>query len=399
MPLEKITDNVYSVGAQHFDRELFDALMPLHYGTTYNSYFIQGTKANALIDPVEPEKIADLLKNLEDLQVKKIDYIINLHTEQDHSGGTPFMLQRWPDAQLVGTAKVAELAELHLHLPKEKYMLVKDNDKLELGGKTLVFRSIPFAHWPDNTTAFLEEDNIIFTSDLFGSHLACGSMYNDDVKLQIRAARDYFAEIMMPFSTQCAKYTKWVKELNPSIIAAAHGPLWRNPSDILDKYEEWTGDKRQRETVIGYVSMHSSTQEMIQRLILRLKDRNMPYTLYNLAAHRDSMSVAVGEMAGDLVEAGGLILAAPTVLVNPHPACLYAAAVVNTLKPKIKVAGFMSSYAWASKAEQFLTTGLSAIKAETLPVLMVKGAPTEKDFERVDEFANAFVDKMDELCK
>lgn len=146
MPLEKITDNVYSVGAQHFDRELFDALMPLHYGTTYNSYFIQGTKANALIDPVEPEKIADLLKNLEDLQVKKIDYIINLHTEQDHSGGTPFMLQRWPDAQLVGTAKVAELAELHLHLPKEKYMLVKDNDKLELGGKTLVFRSIPFAH-------------------------------------------------------------------------------------------------------------------------------------------------------------------------------------------------------------------------------------------------------------
>lgn len=399
MPLEKIIDRVYSVGAQHPDRELFDAFMPLHYGTTYNSYYIQGSAATALIDPVDPEKLSQLLHALNELKVEKVDYIINLHTEQDHSGGTVYLLDRWPDAKLVGSVKVAELAASHLHIDPSSYQIVKDGDELSLGDKTLVFKTVPFAHWPDNTTAYLKEDRILFSSDLFGNHLACGTLFNQDLERQKEAARAYYAEIMMPFRTQCKKYAEYFRALDPVMIAPAHGPLWQNPADILDLYDQWAGDYYDRQVVIGYVSMHESTWEMVQRLVLRLNQMGIPYSLHNLGAHRDSMSVEVGMMAAELVTAPIFVLASPTVLTNPHPAAMYASVVVDILKPKVKYFGFMGSYGWATKAPKTIeavTPNLT--KVERLEPLMVKGSPTVEDYAQIDAYAELLAAKLDEVC-
>lgn len=397
MPLEKIVDRVYSVGAQHADRQLFDAFMPLHSGTTYNSYYVEGSEKNALIDPVEPEKLSQLLHALEELGVKKLDYIINLHTEQDHSGGTAVLMDRYPGVQLVGTAKVAELASTHLRLSKDLYQIVKDGEELSLGDRTLCFKSIPFAHWPDNTMVHLKEEKILFSSDLFGSHLASGSIWNRNTAKQLREAKAYYSEIMMPFRLQCKKYTAWTKALDLKYIAPSHGPLWKNPEDILEAYSDWTLDMpKSGKVVIAYVSMHESTAEMVQEMVLELNRLDMPYSLHNLGANPSSLSFAVGEMAADLVDSSALIFASPTVLTNPHPACQYAGVVADTLKPRLRYLGFMGSYGWATKAAERMKAITPQLKGEWLDPLMVEGYPTEEDKERIRVYTRDLVQRIQE---
>ena len=243
MSVLAICDNVFEVGAAHPDRELFDCLMPTPHGTTYNSYLIIGRDKTALIDAVDPEKVGILLRNLEDAGVDRIDYLISLHTEQDHAGGNEAVLRRYPMAQIIVNAKVRELSLTHLHQPDEKMTVVSETDRLELGGKTLRFMMIPFAHWPDNYMAYLEEDNILFSSDLFGSHYSTPKAFSTSSAEQRLAAKTYYAEIMMPFRAQIAKYTARVRELKPRLIAPAHGPVWYDPEMILSRYEKWTGEE------------------------------------------------------------------------------------------------------------------------------------------------------------
>ena len=57
----KIKDDVYSLRANDWDRKLFDELVPLPDGTSYNSYLIKGGDKTALIDTVYPPKTAEFI--------------------------------------------------------------------------------------------------------------------------------------------------------------------------------------------------------------------------------------------------------------------------------------------------------------------------------------------------
>lgn len=401
MAVQTVCHNVLEVGASHPEREMFDAFMPIPMGTTYNSYLIIGEKANCLIDPVDPEKLHVLLDNLDQAGVENLDYIVCLHTEQDHSGTLPDLLKLWPDVKVVASKKVQELLNTHVHVPPERITVVKDDDRLELGGKTLRFHSIPFAHWPDNTMAYLEEDGILFSSDLFGSHYAAQEIFSTDSNDQRMAARQYYAEIMMPFRKQVAKHVAWVRELNPRHIAPAHGPIWYDPAKILQMYESWTSDEVRKKVVIGYVSMHGSVAAMVEKYALRLAQHGISVVTRNIAAHPDSLTVEVGHIAADAVDAAGLVIASPTVVVGPHPSALYLAAVTNVLKPKTRYAQFLGSYGWASQAPQTIASALSNFKGELLEPVNIKGLPTDEEMEAVLAAADTMADRIlnDSLVK
>ena len=219
----KITDRIWEVGAAHPDLAYFDCLMPTPFGTTYNAYLIKGDDKTCLIDTVEPEYASVLLDNLAELGVERLDYLICLHTEQDHSGSYNDVRRRYPDVQILGNAKTCELMVAHHTLSEDEIGLIKPDDRLELGGATLRFIMTPFAHWPDNYMAYLEEEEILFSTDLFGSHYAADDPANPDETTQINEAKTYYAEIMMPFRPQLAKYTASVRALAPRMIAPAHG--------------------------------------------------------------------------------------------------------------------------------------------------------------------------------
>ena len=393
-----IGENIFYIGAQHPERQLFDCLMPTPLGTTYNSYLLVGEEKAALIDTVDPEFTSFLTESLEEQDVRKIDYVVILHTEQDHSGSIHALLRRFPGAQLVATDKVAGLMSLHLGIPAESFLIKDEGEILDLGGKRLRFHKIPFAHWPDNTMAYEEESGILFSNDLFGSHFASGKVFSTNGHEVTDAAKAYFAEIMMPFTPQVKKYTEMVTALNPHMIAPSHGPIWNEPSVILKKYQKWTGDRVSKAVVIPYVSMHGSTHAMVERLALRLAAKGVSVICRDLGATSEALSLETGHAAFDLVNAAAVVFASPTVLGGLHPAAAYCATVINALKPKTRFVGYIGSWAWGSKAEEGLFAATAGLKkAQRLTTVMCKGHPTQEDFDKLDLLADELTEKISEL--
>ncbi len=389
MTVLPIGKNIFEVGADHADRQLFDALMPTPHGTTYNAYLIIGRDKTALIDAVDPLKTRVLLKNLDEAGVERIDYLISLHTEQDHSGANEAVLRRFPMAQVVANKTVRDLMETHLHFDPSRVLVMDEGDQLDLGDKKLTFHMIPFAHWPDNTMVWIEEDRILFSSDLFGSHYSTEKAFATSSTEQRLAAKAYYAEIMMPFRKQVAKHTAKARQLKPRLIAPAHGPVWYHPEMILGRYEKWTGDGVKKLVTLPYISMHNSTRTMVERLIIKLSAQGLSIICRDLGSTPESLSLETGHFIMDLVDAAAMILATPTVLGGPHPNMAYAAMVANAVRPKTQYMAFVGSYGWGTQVEQVMTQLTPNIKAERLDTVLAKGLPNEADIERLDALAEA----------
>lgn len=395
MAVQTINEGIYCIDVQHPDREMFDCLMPTEHGTTYNSYIIKGTNKTALIDTADPEFTDLFLSYIDSQNDLEIDYLIVLHTEQDHSGSLAALIKRFPDAVLLATEQVAKLVQTHLHIPADQFRVVSDDEELDLGGRSIRFMKIPFAHWPDNTMVFDSLTKVLFSSDLFGSHYASDKIFATGSDENRETARAYYAEIMMPFSPQVRKYTQKVTELAPSMIAPAHGPVWNNPSLILQKYMHWTSEKVEKKVVIPYLSMHGSSAAMMERLCISLSGNGISVLSRDLGKKPESLSIETGHVIYDLVTAAAVIFIIPTVLGGPHPAGAYCAMIASALKPKTKFIGLMGSYGWGTRISEIfdgLTAGLK--KAEKLEPLLIEGLPTEEDLEKIDRYAEMLAQKI-----
>ncbi len=282
MVSREIIHGIHWVGAIDFDRRLFDELIPLPDGTSYNSYLIQGSEKTALIDTVDPTKEYELISNLVRLKVDRIDYIVVNHAEQDHSGSLPMILEFFPTALIVTNEKCKDLLIAHLHLPANRFQVIKDKETLSLGDRTFEFYLTPWTHWPETQITYLREDKILFPCDLFGSHKGTSDLYVTDESEIYQSAKRYYAEIMMPFRNSIKGYVEMVKALNPAMIAPSHGPIYRRPQFILDAYADWVSDSVKNEVVIVYVSMHGSTQKMVEHLIDALVDRGITVKPFNM---------------------------------------------------------------------------------------------------------------------
>jgi flavorubredoxin len=148
MKAQEIRRGVYWVGAVDWDRRLFDELIPLPDGTSYNSYLIQGSEKTALIDAVDPPMKHVLISRLDDLAVKQIDYLVANHGEQDHSGSIPAVLSKYPMAKVICTQKCKGLLMDLLHIPEGRITTVDDKGILSLGDRTLEFIHAPWVHRP-----------------------------------------------------------------------------------------------------------------------------------------------------------------------------------------------------------------------------------------------------------
>lgn len=197
MRMRRITDNVFWLGAIDWDRRLFDSLIPLPDGTSYNAYLVQGSEKTVLLDTVDPPMADVLMAQLE--AVPRIDYIVSQHAEPDHSGAIARVLEKYPEAKVVVTAKAKTMLMDLFTLPGSVFVTVADKEVLPLGGKTLEFIHTPWVHWPETMVTYLREDRSLFTCDFYGSHIAASDLFVTDKGRVYEAAKRYFAEIMMPF--------------------------------------------------------------------------------------------------------------------------------------------------------------------------------------------------------
>ncbi|NLW89280.1 MAG: FprA family A-type flavoprotein [Clostridiaceae bacterium] len=395
MSMQTINNGVFCINVNHPDREMFDCLMPTPHGTTYNAYIVRGAEKTALIDTSDSEFTASFLETLSGSDFGAPDYVVILHTEQDHSGSLPDLLKLYPDVRLVATDEVVKLVQTHLGIPGERFERMSEGDALDLGGRSLRFMKIPFAHWPDNTMVFDDQSAVLFSSDLFGSHYSSDRIFATNSHEIKGAARAYFAEIMMPFSTKVRDYTEKVKALNPSMIASAHGPVWNNPGLILEKYMKWTSDKVDKTVVIPYVSMHGSCGIIAERLCLRLARHGISVLTRDLGKSPESLAIETGNVMYDLVTAAALVFVTPTVLGGPHPAVAYCAMLVNALRPRTPIIGLLGSYGWATKVTEVMDNLTSNLrKAERIEPVLFEGLPDSGQLEKIDQYADVLAEKI-----
>jgi flavorubredoxin len=391
MAVREITTGIYWVGVNHWDRRLFDELIPLPHGTTYNAYLLKGNEKTALIDTVDPIKESELIANLQHLGIENIDYIVSNHAEQDHSGSIPRVLAAYPQARVVTNAKCRIMLADLLHIPEEKFILVNDRDRLSLGNWTLEFIIAPWVHWPETMLTYLHEEKILFPCDLFGSHLAQSDLFATDQAKVYESAKRYYAEIMMPFRNMIQKHLQRLQEYEIKRIAPSHGPLHENPAFILDAYKNWTSDQVKNEVLLPYVSMHGSTEKMVSHLTDALIQRRITVKPFNLTR------TDIGELAISLVDAATIVIATPTVLVGPHPAVVYATYLTNALRPKTRYASVIGSFGWGGKMLEQITSMLANLKVEFIEPVVVKGNPREQDFQKLDLLAERILVKHKDI--
>ena len=391
MKPRKIRADVYWVGAIDWDRRLFDELIPLPDGTSYNAYLVEGEEKTVLIDTVDPTVCNLLIDNLKQIQVQHIDYVIANHAEQDHSGTLPQILEKYPDATVVTTPKGKDLLSDLLRIPESRIKAVEDREVLSLGEKTLEFIYAPWVHWPETMFTYLREDRILFPCDLFGSHLATSELYVRDEATVYEAAKRYYAEIMMPFRNIIGKNLEKIADLKVDIVAPSHGPIYETPRFIVDAYKDWVHGPPKNMVVLPYVSMHGSTAEMVQYFSGLLIDEGVTVKQFHLT------ETDIGKLAIALVDAATVVVGSPTVLVGPHPSVVYAAYLINALRPKLRFASIIGSYGWGSRMVDRITELLSDLKVELLKPVVAKGFPREEDFRELDRLADEIVSRHKEL--
>ena len=388
MDARKVTERVDLLGAVDWNRTLFDSLIPLPDGTSYNAYLVKGSQKTALLDASDPSKEAELMEQLE--QVEKVDYVIAHHAEQDHSGALPAVLKKYPASQLICSQKASGMLMDLLELPAERVRTVEDGEKLSLGDRTLEFIYTPWVHWPETMSTYLPEEKILFSCDFFGSHLATNEVFVTNEAEVLRAAKRYYAEIMMPFRVPIQKNLERLAGHEIKMIAPSHGPVYDKPELIVDAYKDWVSGEPKNIVVLPYISMHHSTEMLVQRAISALTERGVKVQVFDLTV------TDIGELAMALVDAGTILVGTPIMLGGPHPLVGYALNLAELLKPKAKFAAFLVSYGWGAGAVERLPRLIEGLKVEALPGVVARGMPRRTELEAVDKLADLIAQKHKE---
>lgn len=238
-------------------------------GATYNAYLIRDEKT-ALIDTVKAPFADFLLRNIrEKTDLSNVDYIICNHAELDHSGSLPKLMNALPNATLLCNAKCRETLSGYFDINSWKIKIVSPEDRISFGSRSLSFVNIPMVHWPESMVSYMPEEEILFSNDAFGQHLATSVRFVDQWNLAhvLQEAKSYYANIVTPYGKQVLKTLEAVKTIPIKMIAPSHGLIWRtNISDIISEYLRWASGQYESKMVILYDTMWESTQKMAEEI-------------------------------------------------------------------------------------------------------------------------------------
>lgn len=384
----ELDKNVYWVGIRDWNRRIFDALIPLPNGTSYNAYLIIGKEKKVLIDTVNPGFEIELEEKIKQIiDPKDLDYIVMNHAEPDHAGSIPHIMRISNKAKLITTNRGSKMAQIFYKVSEDRIMIVKDGDAIDLGDKKLKFIEAPMLHWPETMFTYLQENGILFPCDFFGSHTA-KVCYDEEIEDLIPQAQKYFGEIMMPFRIMVKKGLEKIENLKINIIAPSHGPIYKNVDRILNAYYKWANGETKSKAIIVYVTMWGSTELIIKPIIENLISEGVEVALHNL------IMADIGEIAKDLVDSRAIILGAPAVLGAAHPLAIHAAYLIRALKPSAKFCAILSSYGWGGGAIRSLIEILYPLKIEIIDTLEINGPPSKDDLIKIIEISKKIAERI-----
>jgi flavorubredoxin len=396
-----LTDIVKWIGVLDYDIKTFDIVMHTEYGTTYNSYFVNAEK-KAIVD-VAKEKFSEtyLSKLRAVTDPKDIEYIILNHTEPDHSGSLRLLLNLAPSATVVGSGNAIRYLEDIVNVPF-KSLVVKHDDKLDLGNRTLSFISAPNLHWPDSMYTLLEEDKVLFTCDSFGAHYCSEEMFSDFSEAYTIAFRYYFDVIMRPFSRFMTRAIDLIRLLDIDFICPGHGPIHRqNVRKAIDLSESYAAEylklvvgRTPKNILIAYVSAYGYTKEAAEYVAEGIREaENINTEIIDI----EDISLEILE--SKIITADGILIGSPTINQNTLLPVYKLFSQINPIRDKGKLGGAFGSYGWSGESPRIILENLRLLKLkifeETAPF---KFLPSGNKATLLKDFGRRYAQKFKEEC-
>jgi flavorubredoxin len=357
--MREIKKNVFWIGKVDWElREFHGSEYSTHRGTTYNSYLVRDEKT-ALIDTVWSPFGSEFVENLDGtVSLKNIDYVVAQHAEIDHSGGLEELMEHIPNTPVYCTNNGIKSLKGHFH-KDWNFVPVKTGDKLSLGKRELIFIEAPMLHWPDSMFSYLTEENILFSNDAFGQHLATELLYNDltDQAELFQECIKYYANILTPFSSLVEKKIEEFKSLNVPVdmICPSHGVIWREkPLQIVGKYLEWAKSYQENQITIVYDTMWNGTRNMAEAIAQGIKsaDDKVAFKLFNLS-HSDKNDVVT-----EAFKSKALLVGSPTINRGILSTVAGFLEQIRGLKFKEKKAAAFGTYGWSGESVEMINKGL-----------------------------------------
>lgn len=380
----QIAEGIYDVGVIDWNIRDFHGYST-HEGSTYNAYLIMDEKIT-LIDTVKKEFADELLENISQIvDPKKIDYVVSNHTEMDHSGGLPRVMHYIGEDTPILCSKMGK-KNLSRHFPRPwQYRDVKDGETLSLGKRTLTFMETRMVHWPDSMFTYLQEDQILFSSDGFGQHFASFEKFDDQVGDAIMPhAKKYFANILLLYAPLIRKLIDAVVRsgLPIRMICPDHGIIWReNPSRIIEAYMEWSRQEPKKKAVVIYDTMWHSTEEMAFAIASGIREAGVETFPINIRkSHRSDIMTEV-------LDAGAVVVGSPTLNNGLFPTVSDTLTYMKGLKPQNKLAAAFGSYGWSGEAVKLVNQEFDAMKLNRIDDgLRVAYVPTREHLDACREY-------------
>lgn len=398
MSATEIVKGISWVGVRNPDLRVFDVIMRTEWGTSYNSYLIQGTEKTALVDTVKEGFTDDFIANISELcDVSKIDYIISNHTEPDHSGALKKLLELAPDAKVL-CSKPASVFLKNILNTKFDCDVVADGDTLELGGKTLRFISAPFLHWPDSIFTYVVEDAVLLSGDVFGFHFSAKEVFDDLTPLSkemIESQKYYFDVIMGPFKNYVLDAVKKVRGLHIDVIGPSHGPVLRAaPWDAVDRYETWASDILEKNEVkkvyIGYVSCYGYTKMLGEAIAEVVKEAGFNVEI------EDVSLVDPGVSAAKIHKADAFAIGSPTLNRDVLKPVWDVLTSISTFIVKGKAAAVFGSFGWSGESVKYISERLRSVGADIVGTCSAKLKPDEGELNEAKKVGKELVDALND---
>ncbi|MGB9818187.1 MAG: FprA family A-type flavoprotein [Thermovenabulum sp.] len=382
MTLKKIDDGIFWVGVNDWPLRDFHGLSV--NGGSYNSYLLLGEK-NILIDTVYEKYKEDLKKNIEEIiPINDLDFILLLHSENDHSSSLPFILQNAPKVKILCTKKCANFIKKLYQIPEEKINIIKDGDTIKFEDFSIKIYETPMVHWPDTTFAFIPEKQILFSTDFLGTQVVAEPLIIEDVSKIIEESRDYYTFLMRAYWEQALKGVDKVKELSPNIVAPSHGPILKGNAvkDMLSYYKKWCLNPETKKAIVAYVSMWKGTEKIAELLSEGLSKEDIPVKVIDLA------NTPFSEALSETLEASAVLLGTPTFVKGIHPLMYAFLTFLEIIKPNCKLGMAFGTYGWAGLGVKELNEKMKEIGIKIIcEPLLINMTPDYNEKQEIIEKA------------
>lgn len=364
---KKINDKILWVGKTDWELKKFhgDEFTTVK-GSSYNSYLIRDEKT-VLIDtvwlPYDREFVKDLKKEID---LNQIDYIIIQHGEVDHSGALVELMKEIPNTPIYCTANAVKSIKGQYH-QDWNFVPVKTGDKLNIGENTLTFLEAPMLHWPDTMFTYMDKEEILFSNDGFGQHLASEYLYADEVDQAdlFNQALTYYANILAPFGMMVKNKINEILNMNLPIkmICPSHGLIWRkDPIQIVNKYLEWADSYKENQITIIYDTMWNSTRKMAEAIAKGIKNADKEVEIKLMNTSKDDKT----DVLTEVFKSKTILVGSPTVNNGYLHSIAGILEMIKGMKLKCKKAAAFGSFGWSGEAVKQITEELKKSGFEIL---------------------------------